>query len=100
MTPDLLIKTRQNLVKQHVTIYLKDMNISATTPDGENVQISAMVEGYVIDVDDVYVYVGDKRNKFNKLITHEVVGVIEINDNEPKQAMILPGIIDTSGECH
>lgn len=83
----------KNQIGKYLTLYLREMNVATVTPDGENLHISAMIEGFLVDVDDIYLYLGDDKNKFNRLVRHDVVGILELSDQAPKAPMIVPPTI-------
>lgn len=74
-----LSKLRDAYLGQHVVIYLRDMNIVAVKPEGEGeMLVSGMLEGYVVDIDDKYWYIGGNPEEFNRIVLREIAGIVEI----------------------
>jgi hypothetical protein len=65
-------------VDEMVTVYLRDMNIISVAENQQEVKISPMVEGLVVDVDTEYIYLGMPDGSILKTIPHQSVGLIEI----------------------
>ena len=63
---------------ENIIIYLRDMNVVAVNEAQGEVKISAMIEGYVIDIDQDYFYLGSSSGEIVKTIPHLSVGLIEI----------------------
>lgn len=81
------------LVGKYLTLYLREMNVATVSPDGENLHISAMIEGFLVKVDDTYMYMGDDKKTFNRLIIREIAGIIEVSDQSPKAPMIVAPMV-------
>jgi hypothetical protein len=75
-------KSAQRLVETYagetVIFYLKDMKISTVNSEGSDLVINAMVDGFVVDVDEHYFYLGDSDGGVDKTISHEVIAITEI----------------------
>lgn len=64
---------------EQITIYLRDMNIVTVNEAQGEVKISPMVEGYVIDIDENFFYLGLPDGSILKTIPHETAGLIEMS---------------------
>lgn len=62
-----------------VTIYLRDMNIVTVNEAQGEVKISPMIEGYVIDIDLDFFYLGLPDGSILRTIPHATVGLIEMS---------------------
>lgn len=73
------VKTLLDLyLGEHVILYLKGMNVVLPNADGGAVDITAMIQGIVMDIDDTFMHLGD-GNMTSKSIGHENIGLIEAN---------------------
>lgn len=61
-----------------VTVYLKGMNVVTVNDDQQQVDITAMAQGYCLDIDQDYIYLGLPDGVITKSISHELAGIIEI----------------------
>lgn len=61
-----------------VSIFLKDMNIVTVNEDAQEIKISMAVEGYVINIDSDFFYLGLPDGSITKSIPHTSVGLVEI----------------------
>lgn len=73
-----LKKLREIFLDENVTFYMKDINIVTVNEEGQEIKISAMSEGYVIDLDSCYFYVGLPDGTIMRTIPHESVAMTEI----------------------
>lgn len=79
-----------------VVIYLKGMNLVVPNEDMGQVEISAMVQGIIMDIDDTFMHIGDGEF-INKSIKHEDYGVIElVMSNES----LLTSDMNVDGDIH
>ena len=53
---------------QFVILYLKHMNVASIDAGGDNISISAMIEGKIVDIDADYIYLGPSKNKINRAV--------------------------------
>lgn len=60
----------------NVILYLKGMNVVIPNEEGGSMNISAMLQGTVMDIDDTFIHLGD-GNMTGKSIYHENIGLIE-----------------------
>jgi hypothetical protein len=64
---------------ENIIIYLRDMNVVAINESQGEVKISAMIEGYVVDIDQDYFYLGSSSDGvIVKTIPHHTIGLIEL----------------------
>lgn len=78
MTSKTVKKLGEYFVGEICVFYLKDMHVPIPGEGGEPMQISAMTEGYVVDVDETYYYLGSDDGTVDKVITHNVIAMVEI----------------------
>ena len=78
MTSKALKKLRETFIDEDVVFYLKDMNVPLVSSDGEDFKISGMTDGYVIDIDENYYYLGDKDGGIDRVISHDIITIVEI----------------------
>lgn len=71
-------KLREIYLDENVIIYLRDMNVVAVNESQGEIKISPMLEGYVVDVDQDYVYLGLPDGTILKTIPHATIGLIEV----------------------
>lgn len=75
-------KSAQRLVETYagetVIFYLKDMKVSTVNDEGSDLVINAMVDGFVVDVDEYFFYLGDDSGNVEKTISHGVIAITEI----------------------
>lgn len=72
-------KLREIYLDETITIYLREMNIVAVNESQGEVKISPMVEGYVIDIDQDFFYLGLPDGSILRTIPHATVGLIEMS---------------------
>lgn len=63
---------------ENITIYLREMNIVTVNEAQGEVKISPMIEGYVIDIDQDFFYLGLSDGSVLRTIPHATVGLIEM----------------------
>lgn len=86
MTSEALKGLRDCFLGEYVVFYLRDMSIPAMTAEGgDMVKISGMVDGLVLDIDANFYYIGDDNGDVNRVISHSVIGIVEIA--EPEESM-------------
>lgn len=88
---DLLIT---NFVGENVTIYLMDKvkNISETSKGIEETTAPIMIGGYVIDMDDVWVYLGDNQQSINTAIQKRRIAFMEVKQEKDEYEDVLDKI--------
>jgi len=82
MTSKTAKKLKEYFENETVVFYLKDMNVAATDESGEQLRISGMSEGFVLDVDEVCYYLGDDDGNFEGIIMHHSVAMIQLAQTE------------------
>ncbi len=60
-----------------VVIYLKGMNLVIPDEEKGQIDITAMVQGIIMDIDESFIHIGDGE-LINKSIKHDDYGVIEL----------------------
>jgi hypothetical protein len=71
-------KLRSIFLDTEVTIYLKDMNVVTVDEDQQEVKISAMAQGYVIDVDEEFFYLGLPDGTVTRILAHDLAQMVEL----------------------
>ena len=71
-------KLRGVFLDEEVTIYLKDMNVVTVDENAGEMRISAMAQGYVIDIDEDFFYLGLPDGEITRTINHETAQMVEI----------------------
>lgn len=77
-----------------VIFYLKDMKISAISDDGEHVSFNGMIDGFVVDIDEYFFYLGDEDGNVDKAIGHSLIAIVEIAQYEPEIHVEMPSSDD------
>ncbi len=78
IAPKAVKKLKQYFLNEYCIIYLKSMNIAAPGPDGGEMQISAMIDGYINDIDEEFYYIGLQDGSIIRTISHDVASVVEL----------------------
>lgn len=73
-----LRKLREIYLDENITIYLRDMNIVTVNEQQGEVKISPMIEGYVVDIDQDFYYLGLPDGSVIKTVPHDTTGLVEI----------------------
>ena len=82
----------EDLLGEFVSVQLNDVKMYEKIQELNTMALSPVVEGYVVDVTDNFIYIGTQAaDSFDTLISHEMVAVISIT--EP-QDTILEGLLD------
>lgn len=71
-------KLRKIYLDENITIYLRDMNIVTMSESQQEVKVSSMVEGYVIDIDTDFYYLGLPDGSIIRTVPHSTIGLIEL----------------------
>jgi hypothetical protein len=69
---------KANFLNAELIIYLKDMNVVSPSPDGESIDVTAMIQGFCVDIDSDYIYLGLPTGEITRTIGHEVAAMIEL----------------------
>ncbi len=78
-------KLRDLYLGQTVIIYLKNTQVPLPVNDSE-LTVSAMIEMFVLDVDEDYLYGGTPDGIVTKTVQHDLAGLIEIMNYESDYA--------------
>lgn len=93
---------RDCFLGENVVFYLRDMNVAAISPEGDEMSISSMVTGYVVDIDKLFYYIGTPEGDVAKVISHDVIGMVEVVQFEAADLppFLIGGAGDPDGEMH
>ena len=72
----------------YVSIQLKNMTIVEGL-DNETISINNSITGYVTDVNDYYIYLGDKLEEYHTAIEIDEVGIIKIIEVIPPELQVV-----------
>jgi hypothetical protein len=86
-------KLRALFLDAHCVVYLKDMDVITSDAEGQDVRISAMTDGIILDIDVDLIYLGTLEGGVTKTIAHETGQIIEyvIEGNEFNANMPVDG---------
>jgi hypothetical protein len=70
-------KLRAIFLDTDVTIYLKDMNVVTIDEQHGEMKITTMAQGYVIDIDENFYYLGLPNGEITRTISHETAQMVE-----------------------
>lgn len=90
MTSKAVKKLADCFLGEMVVFYLIDMNVAAFTENGESMKISGMTEGYVVDIDVDFFYLGQEDGSVDKIIKHEVIGMVEVAELDEEAVFKFP----------
>lgn len=71
-------KLREIFIDEMCTIYLRDMNVVSVDENGQEMKITAMAQGYVLDVDQDFFYLGTPDGEITRTISHDIAQMVEI----------------------
>lgn len=72
-------RLKENFLHQYLVFFLKEMNVVVSTEDGEGLTMSAMLDGFCIDIDEHGYYLGREEDGFiTKIISHASIGIVEL----------------------
>lgn len=71
-------KLKAFCLDEEVTIYLKDMNVVTVDETQGELKISAMAQGYVIDIDENFYYLGTPDGQVTRTISHDTAQMVEL----------------------
>jgi len=71
-------KLKEQFLGQNVIVYLKDMNVVTVNEEGQELNITAMTEAHVVDIDQNYFYMGLPDGTITRIIQHEIAGMVEL----------------------
>lgn len=81
------VKALQKLLGDFIEISYKTISNMETIED--QLKISNSISGYVIDVDDFYIYLGDNPDGYSILVDLEEIGSIQIREDIPEELMTI-----------
>lgn len=82
MTSKTVQTLKELYVENYVVIIMKDMKMMAMVND-EELQVSSMMEGYVVDVDEYFVYLSDdEKSDVSRAVKHDIISIIQISPDE------------------
>lgn len=73
-------KLREIYLDETITIYLREMSIVTVNESQGEVSMSPLIEGYFIDVDQDFIYLGVPDGTIFRTIPHATVGLMEITE--------------------
>lgn len=94
----------ENFAGEHITILLNKDTKQTVEVDGrlQIIQSPALVEGYLIDEDDEYYYIGHTQKAFNQVVNKRYIVHIELTNQEETQNLqeleLLNNLVDVPDE--
>lgn len=84
ITKDAVKTLKNSFVGCLVIIHLKDIVIPIIGPNEEDFDVNAMIDGFVVDIDQDFVYLGLEDGSILRAVPHASIGPIDIAmDNQP-----------------
>ncbi len=74
-------RLKDAFVDQTVIIYLKGMNVIVANEEQQEMNIAAMIESYIIDIDENYLYTGTPDGNITRIISHDTAQMVELQLN-------------------
>lgn len=71
-------RLKNTFLCQEVVFFLKDLDVTTTDQDGNQVTSAAMVPGFVIDICENYWWVGTPDGQVSRVISHDVSPMVEL----------------------
>ncbi len=70
------------------------MNVIAVNEAGGEMKVAAMTEGFCVDIDEDYFYLGTPDGAITRVIGHDVAQMVELafNPDEIAITMEMPGV--------
>lgn len=84
-------KELEAFLGEYVTIPLKNINLmgpESLADSLEGLLTSSAVEGYVIDISENYIYLGETPDGFDTAISIDEIGLIKGIDNVPEELKV------------
>lgn len=81
------VKALTKLLGDFVEVNFKSISRMETL--GDQLSVSNSTSGYVIDVDDCFLYLGENPDGFSTMVDIEEVGVINIREEIPEELMVI-----------
>lgn len=83
---------------KHVNIIMKNVKGSQAMSDGSVIRGNVVIEGYLLDEDNLYLYIGSTLEESNEALQKS--DVIRIFTAEPEGATYIDMIDNDSGSMH
>lgn len=80
-------RLQEAFLDEKVVIYLRGMNVVTVNEEGQSMEISAMTEGYIIDIDEDYYYLGNPDGEVTRTIGHDIAQMVELAFTEEDMIM-------------
>jgi len=71
-------RLRELFLDEFCSVYLRDMNVVTINEQQQEVKISPVAEGVIVDVCEEFIYLGLPNGEILKTIPHATVGMIEL----------------------
>ena len=85
----------RKLLGDYVNIQLNDVKMFEKIEELQTLAVSPIIEGYIVDVTDHFIYVGTKLpDSYDTLVDPQTVAFITITEPEPEQEGQLIGFPD------
>lgn len=93
----------ENFAGEHITILLNKDTKQTVEIDGrlQIIQSPALIEGYLIDEDDEYYYIGHNDKSFNQVVNKKYIVHIELSSSEKVEQVdfdLLDSLVDVPDE--
>lgn len=66
-------------VNEEVIIFLKQMNVVAVSSEGDQMEVTAMIQGFLVHVDQDFLYLGLPDGEVTRSIGHDTAQMIELH---------------------
>jgi hypothetical protein len=93
-------KLRGVFVDEEVVIYLKDMNVVTVDENQGEMKISAMIQGYVIDIDENFYYLGLPDGQITRTVSHETAQMVELLALNEANEFMGDGVVGPDEDIH
>jgi len=81
-------KALEKLLGDFIEIRLKTMTNMETTHD-EMLKMSNHMAGYVIDIDECFIYLGEDPSGFTEMIDLDEVGTVSVKEDIPEELLTI-----------
>lgn len=82
---------------QVVIIHLKNMSVVTVDNSGNELKVSPMIDGLILDIDEEFIHIGMPDGHIYKSVPHDTVGLIEIMEMD---AFITADLPSADEEVH
>lgn len=93
-------KLKMAFLAQEVVFFLKQMDVTTTDTEGNQITVAAMVPGFVIDICENFWWVGTPDGEVHRVISHDVAPMVEIAIPGALEIMDAFGNMGDGGEGH